>query len=280
MNAADTPRPIRHIVVAVDASPDSDAALEAAAELAATLEAEIEALFVEEEDLLRLERLSFAKELSVFSTSPRPLGGRDVQRQLRTVARRLQRRLQEVARHAQVPWSFRTARGRVAGELERAARNADLLVLGSSGRSVKRGPGSTAMKLLLDPPAPVMVLRHASRMGVGVHLLHDGSPEARRALELASLLAGRETPGLTVYLATDDEREGEEMARGIGRQLAEWGLQPDFHRLSRTGPARLAALLHTRRCGLFVAPQSGVLGEQEMLRELLARADCPVLLVG
>ena len=54
---------IRRILVALDASRHSLAALEAAAELAARLKAELVGLFVEDIDLLRLAGLPFAREI-------------------------------------------------------------------------------------------------------------------------------------------------------------------------------------------------------------------------
>ena len=51
------------ILVALDASPQSEAALRAAAELAALLEAELEGLFVEDINLLHLCGLPFGREI-------------------------------------------------------------------------------------------------------------------------------------------------------------------------------------------------------------------------
>ncbi|MGB7837261.1 MAG: universal stress protein, partial [Terrimicrobiaceae bacterium] len=55
---------IRRILVALDASAHSRAALEAACELALGLDAELSGLFVEDINLLRLAQLPFASEIS------------------------------------------------------------------------------------------------------------------------------------------------------------------------------------------------------------------------
>ncbi|MBK7177644.1 MAG: universal stress protein [Chloroflexi bacterium] len=54
---------IQRILVALDASPHSLAALEAAIDLAERLDAELQGLFVEDINLLRLAQLPFAREL-------------------------------------------------------------------------------------------------------------------------------------------------------------------------------------------------------------------------
>jgi nucleotide-binding universal stress UspA family protein len=54
---------IKRIVIAIDASPTSLAALEATAELAARWDAEILGVFVEDTDLLRMATLPFAGEV-------------------------------------------------------------------------------------------------------------------------------------------------------------------------------------------------------------------------
>lgn len=271
---------ITRITVAVDASPDSLAAMEAAAELAARMEAHLEGVFVEETDLLRVGELPHARELSVFSKEPRDLEARDVERQLRILARRLEQRLRQTAEHTQVPWSFRTARGTVPQELRRLATESDLLVVGVSGRSVTRGPGSTVRDLLTGCPSPLMVLRRTGRLGVGVHVLYDGTQEGREAVETAARFAGREGHGLTVFLVADDDGSAERMAAAIGPGLSDRGIPLRLRRLPRMTGSRLAAVLRAERCGLLVTPRSERLVEGETLAELLRTADFPVLVVG
>ena len=79
------------IVVALDASPHSLAALRAAAQLAATIQAELYGLFVEDSDLLRLCDLPFCQEIGSFSATVRRLDSRSVERTLRVRAGHVQR---------------------------------------------------------------------------------------------------------------------------------------------------------------------------------------------
>ena len=64
--------PSLRILVALDASPYSHAAIEVATILAADLRAELQALFIEDIDLLRLAALPFTREVDETSASMRP----------------------------------------------------------------------------------------------------------------------------------------------------------------------------------------------------------------
>ncbi len=271
---------IRRILVAVDASEDATAALEAAVELASATGGEIRGIYVEEEHLLRVGRISMCREVSLFSEKPRQIGSRDLERQLRAHARRVQGQLQQAAERAQVPWSFTTVRGDVAAELRRAARETDLVAIGATGRSYKEAPGSTVDELVSEAPSPVLVLRRATRLGLGVHALYDGTDAGRSAVAMAAELSRREQPPLTVFLLADDDDTASLMAERLGGWLTERGVEPRFRRLPPGETGRLPELLSAERCGLFVGPRSSFRGDRSSSRRLLRHADFPVMLVG
>jgi nucleotide-binding universal stress UspA family protein len=98
---------IRRILVALDASRQSVAALQVAADLASHLEAELVGLFVEDINLLRLAELPFAREVGSYSATRRRLNTRQVERQLKVQAERARRALEAYADRASVRWSLR-----------------------------------------------------------------------------------------------------------------------------------------------------------------------------
>ena len=71
----------RRILVALDASPHSLAALEAAAELAASLRAELIGLFVEDANLLRVAGFPFAREFGAYTAQAREIDAEHVARE-------------------------------------------------------------------------------------------------------------------------------------------------------------------------------------------------------
>ena len=102
---------IRRILVALDASLHSLAALEAASELAEALKAELVGIYVEDINLLHLAGLPFAHEVSYLSVAVRQLDSPSMERELRVQAERARQVLAGVAGRRQLRWSFRVVRG-------------------------------------------------------------------------------------------------------------------------------------------------------------------------
>lgn len=126
---------IKRIMVALDSSQQSQAALKAAAQLAARLNVELLGLFVEDINLLQLASLPFAREVVYASETQRSLASVDMERSLRAQADRLRQTVENAASSAQVHWSFKVYRGVVTTELLSVGGEGDLLVL---GKIVKR----------------------------------------------------------------------------------------------------------------------------------------------
>lgn len=268
---------IRRILVAVDASSHSMAALEASVELAAALGAEVEGLFVEDEDLHHLTRLPFAREVSSTSGETRKLQPRDVERHLRRQAEIARHTLEQQAGRRQVPWSFRVSRGRVTSRIREAASDADLLILGVRSRTPTPGPGSTA-RALVASRVRVMVLRHGARMNRGVRVVYDGSEAGTEALSLGRRVAAERRAELVVFLVAGEDPAAVEAS--LRQELAGGSFPARIVRLERDDPRAMAAVLRGRNPGLVVLPRS-VLGDDDAARDrFLDAMDGPVLLVG
>ncbi len=168
---------LRRILVALDASPDSLAALQSALSFARLANAEIEGLFVEDTLLLDLADSPLAAEIA-FTAQHQPLSRARMEAKLRSQSALARRLLADAASAANIPWSFRSVRGRVDSELLAAAARADLLALGRAGWS-QRPParlGSTAAALFA---ANIPLLLFSSRPAPrppDSFLLHEGAP--------------------------------------------------------------------------------------------------------
>ncbi|MCD6732613.1 MAG: hypothetical protein LT103_03330 [Burkholderiaceae bacterium] len=125
------------IWIAVDALDRSADVLGAAMRLAAGRAVELAGLFVEDADLLRLAGWPSATETRLFEASLRQVGGAELEAALRAQALALQRRLDALARDIGVPWSFRTARGRVVQQALHLAGSGDWIVLASAATGLR-----------------------------------------------------------------------------------------------------------------------------------------------
>lgn len=269
---------IRRILVALDLSEDSLAALEASAELAQALGAELMGLYVEDQSVLHLTRLPFAREVDALSGHARPLESRALEGQLRSAGTRARNALEAAASRRSVAWSFRTVRGKVSAEIRRAAREAeaDLVVLGVCSRLPGRAPGSTT-RAVAESPVRVLVLRRRLGLGGAVRVGWDGGRAAREALELASLLARATGSRLVVIDLSAPEVDGP--AGALGELLERSAVPARVIRPSRGGAAGLLGTLARTGGGLVVLPRT-LLPRGGMELRFLGRPSGPVLLVG
>ncbi|NIP72713.1 MAG: universal stress protein [Gammaproteobacteria bacterium] len=271
---------IRRILVALDPSLHSRAALESAAELAARLRAELSALFVEDINLMRLAALPFAREMFFGSVTGRRLDLASMEHSLRGQAGRLRRLLEAVAGARRVQWAFEVARGNVTAELVARSSGYDLLILGRLGSTPGRPReiGSTARALIARSSCAVLLLEHGHVVERPVAVLYDGTEPGRRALAMAAQLAERDEHNLVVLIPPLDP----ERARAVEQQamdlLGARGIHPRVRRLRADSAHALVEALHAEVGRVLVlGAGEGAAGRRRM--EVLSTADFPVVVV-
>jgi nucleotide-binding universal stress UspA family protein len=274
---------LRHILVALDASAHSLAAVEAAAELAAAMQAEMEGLFVEDIDLIRLASLPCTREVR-HTASVASLDLEQMERALKAQAAEARQALAAAARRAHVQWSFRVARGRVAHEVLAAAEAADLVTLGKLGRS--RGPqarlGSTALRVLAGAPVALLLVEHR-RVGAyrlrRVLVVYDGSEGAGRALDAAARLAEASRISLTVLLVGDDSEAMQDMKLVAAHAIERRSLEVRWQALGLVERHSLLRVIQSDEAALVVLSLSSPRLPQATVGKLLEHVTNPVLLI-
>jgi nucleotide-binding universal stress UspA family protein len=278
MRAAESSLDIRRILVALDASPQSLAALEAATQLAARFEAELIGIFVEDINWIRLANFPFSREVSHYSASPRRLDSPQIELHLRARARRVHRAMAAITKGTGLHWSFRIARGIISVELVAAALEADIVILGKTGWSGRRRVGSTTRTMIVQSPRQVLILQRKVRLGVPVTVAFDGSETGLKALEAARLVWVEESP-VSVLLLADDSESAQRLQSEARERLGEMGKEARFNwRPNLDGP-RLSRLLRLEGCGVLVLPAESENISGEILLNLLNEIECAVLLV-
>ncbi len=267
---------IRRILVALDTSPDSQAAAEAAAEMAALLRAELHGLFVEDVELLRLVESPLARELDLSTGSAHGAESEAVEAQLRAHARRTRESLDRLAERLRIKSTFQVARGSVAQEILAAAADADLVTLGRVGWTVRRRRdlGKTARALISRSGRRVLLLERAVVIKAPIVVLFDATDAGRDALDLAAHLAARRRDPLRVLLVGGDQEALRSATAGI--------LGPDAETswLGCPEPQALAHAVSLLPGGVVVVPVAGPDLGEEHLRTLLDTVACPVLAVS
>lgn len=203
---------VRRILVALDASAHSMAALEMAIELAVAAKAELLGLFVEDAHLLRLAGSPQARELLYPSARQQPLSLAIMEQQLRTQAEQARSAMAALADPAQLQWSFRVVRGEVNAEVLAAASETDVLALGKTGWSLAAHSrlGSTAQAAALHPPRTLLLVQRGLPFKRQVLAVVSGTGNLQPALNLSARLAQIYGNRLVVLLSTAQPEIAEE----------------------------------------------------------------------
>jgi nucleotide-binding universal stress UspA family protein len=270
---------IRRILIALDASQHSMAALRAAARLASSFEAELHGLFVEDINLLRVAELPIARELQFPFAVHTRMDPERMRRQLRAQASRARRALASICTQEQIKWTFRVVRGGVSSRVLEEAAEADLLCLGRTSRPMIQRPGlgSTARAAATRAQRSVLLISRGTRISPPVVVAYDGSPGAEQALLLASRLA-RELGGfLSVLVPAGTPASSKEIQEQITHRLDGEKLIIRYRELVGPGTLPLISAVQLEGCGILVLGKAIL--PLEDVRELADTLECPLLLV-
>lgn len=278
MNQESKLQDIHRILVALDASPASLAALDLAADLAERYQAELLGIFVEDINLLRSAELPFTMEFRHYSQTSSHLDSRQIERELQAQARRVENILAGIARKANLRWSFLKSRGVIHGELLDAARGTDLIILGKTGWSGRRQIGSTARNIAVQSTIQSLIMLRKVRPGTPIMVAYDGSAASQKALITAQLISSKDIP-LIVLLVADDPQQAQELEEDVVARTAQMDLQVEFRHTGEFKGDRLSHMAMINGCDVVVMPVESQSFDAEALVEILNEADCAVLLV-
>ncbi|MFB2705987.1 universal stress protein [Marinobacter shengliensis] len=210
--------PVGRVLILLDGSRLSLAALEAAADIAHARKAEVLGVFVEEVNLLRSAGYGFTREVGRNSGVARPMDLAAIEARMRSLAEQARRSLERAMAQRGLAQALTLCRGRVADEVLNLARPGDLLVLGRVGWSGSPGSrlGSTARVLVSQALGDVLLWADPpmrSRNRIVVLLNHDQGAN-HRAVRVGAELARRNRQPLTILVRTEtgrDERIAEDL---------------------------------------------------------------------
>jgi nucleotide-binding universal stress UspA family protein len=258
---------VKRVVVALESACENLAALERAARLAQRTNAQLHAIFLEDPRLFEAAALPFTRYVCLASGTCNPLETGRIEEDLRAMAARARRRIEDLARRFDITCSFAAVRGDRSAVMDNAGCD-DLLVMDS----VTRGMGqflalpSDWSKAVTNCGRSCLLLAPSGVAARNILVLHDGSPAADRALAAARALDGEggaklilaRTPGAVV---------------GADRAL-------DMRELRVINAADLRRAIGHERCGLVVVPASLAAAHQAELADFLAAPSCALLIVA
>lgn len=271
---------IRRVLVAVDSSEGGRAALEAAAVIAARTSAELVGLHVEDINLIRLSRLPFAREAQLAAGKSVAMDPAAVERWLSSRSAMLRHELEDMAAARRLAGTLRSIRGAVTTELINAARDADIFALGRRGAAVARRSalGSSARAVLGAAAATTLLAQPGALPGSGIALVIDDSATARRAMNLAGLLARADGEVRVILLEANDET-ALQIRNDSGAFFQRQGIRTDFERCEPATAPALASALGRQAAELVILGVAPSNIESSQLQRLVERLESHILLV-
>jgi nucleotide-binding universal stress UspA family protein len=269
---------IERVVVPLDAAGESLVAIETAGRLAAHAGAKLHGIFVEDEDLLHLASLPFARQFTLGGPAEK-LTTEHVELHLRVAAERARRELFAGAQRHGVTGSFEIVRGGPASALSGASER-DLVVAGALTRPIA---GHFRVECrwwssIEAMPGPFLLARHAwSARGAVVMLLDDRSAASSRLLAAAALIAQGADSVLTVICPP--EVAGTAFETWIADRLADRPVRLEVE-VAPAEPSALRQRIRELDCRLLAIEAGGAVGRGDRLRDLVERFGCDILIVG
>lgn len=265
---------IKRVAVVLDASMQSHQALLEAAELAASMQAELEGVFVEDINLIHLAELPFTREIRPASMTLDTFDPGRMKRELRSLARQEQYKLESIARDRGIAHSFRIRRGSVRTEVMATVTEVDVLTLCRSGPQVTE-------KLQQHKTTSVDRLTHfpALQARPVVSVIFGGADNETRALASAAQLAERLDLDICVLLAGGCETDRETQRHEADKLLTKQNQRFKYIRVAGDTVSDLLNAMGPLKNRALVVSSNNSLVSNGKLWQYLEQASCPLFIV-
>lgn len=264
------------ILVALDHSRYSRAALETAAFIAKVMEAKIHGLFVHDDQWLRLSNLPSLSEIDELTGQISPMDKESVEKEIRELEKAIKEHFELISRKHQLNHRWSTVKGAVTEKVLEAAKDCDIITIGSKGRSYFKPAklGSTAASIIRKADKPVLILNKSHQPGDPPAAVFDGSKQSLSGIKIAVELAKKHDRRAVVidlsnaFLSTEYENT----------VLGKINTDVEIITLEKPDMARFLFLLNRLRSGLLILPKNDRFINRNSLEHILESADCPLLL--
>ncbi|MEQ5815539.1 universal stress protein [Marinobacter sp. NFXS11] len=267
------------VLVLLDGSRMSYAALQAAAGIASNTGADVLGVFVEELNQLRSAGYGFAREVGGSSGISRPLAAGDVEQRMQRLANEARRALAGAVASYGGRHSLSVARGHVIDEVLALAGPQDLLVLGRVGWSSEPGArlGSTAKGLVRRSRGRVLLWceGRAETLGRVVVFLNDHHSANSRAVQATADVVRHSHRPVTLLLGADSTVSADDL-KGVAQDLGIQESELRVRSLPSTDPAVVAGILRQERAVELVLSRECTLLQEPGAERLLVALNLPV----
>lgn len=272
----------RRILVAVDTSMHSRAALNAAIALAQIVEADVRGLFVRDTKWYHISRLPFISEISELTGEVRPLPEQTMKKQIRLLEQRIQHMARLIERYSDVSYSWKSVTGSVTDQILEASEEADLIALGRIGHSFseQKTLGKLARAVIDRSDKPVLILQRGLTLGNTILAVYDASEQSQRGLKTALALAERTEKDLIVLILKNDPQGLKERDKTVEELLERADIEIGVTFISQPQLWTFTRLLNRYSYGMLIIPENQPLVTQHSVGTLITLLNRPILLMN
>lgn len=266
---------ISRVVIACDSVSESASSIEAAAKFAAWWNVALRAVFVQDEALLHLAALPFARHVSLGGAASEAFNEDMILHQFEAHAARLRAALEAAAHAHQIGWSFEVVRGQPSFTTL-SVGDQDLLVIEAASRPFagEFRLDSRLMASALAAHRPILLVRNAGQRKDGVvALVQKSGPSADRTIATALRLAQAGERRLVVLLAAEDVDAAKilQAIRAVSEKVA------SRSRVERLSPGGAILEQAAVEGSLLVVDADPSVNDVTALKGLLARTRADIL---
>lgn len=258
-------------------------AIEAAVRIAQAFNSEIESLFVEDLQLYDLASYPFAREISL-SARTRALSRDDVEKEMRLCGQSLQRRVETLARAADVPLRAKVVRDDPVQALAKACAEDGPWNVVALADALPPGQGARLSELFntVAGTTGLMLVGPMARRTRGSIIAVVETPEHLQPMLRAGERMARVLGGEVVLIMLSDSQSSDEWLDGQVRlALGEQSRMRLLHyRTDQSAPAALAEVIRRLNGGFVIGHFGGLLVPADGdLRDLFTALECPLFLM-
>jgi len=271
----------KRILIALDASSQSLAALDAAVEIAHQRGCELLGVFVEDAELLRATACDVAIEVGASAAQSREFQHSNLESIFRSLAAQAKQALEMAAERKRVAWEFQIIRGHVENTFAELIKEAEVTALGalSSRWPSSSGFGSTAMRVLKHAKGGVFIARNGKSITFPITVVSGTLEESLLALETAFSMGNLCHHYFNVlYLPSDNPLHELELRQWLTQVSQDKAVLFRMFVIDPPTMMNLAGYIQAFRPGTLILPDMPWLKKQRFLNHL-QKLDCPVYVI-
>lgn len=272
---------VKRILVPLDHSNHSIAALHAAVTLARHYEAELKGVFVEDIHLLRLAEMPFHQEVGEYTAIIREISSEGLSRGIYVQSQWVIQSFRRLINHTDLHGKFLVRRGDVNEIIAVESQKCDLVVIGKSGKNIlgRNRLGSTAKRMIQHHKIPLLLVEENNKIGSPIILLFDNSPAGKIGLETAKdFLQPYET---LLILLNKDDPSGHSDGKAFLKQWAATNqVNISIEGFRTRSIRRFIQLIDRLKTGLFIMPQHAEPVNKAIVDVSMELISLPVLLIN